>query len=97
MNPMHDPDLPSPSRARFASTCWSIVLAAGKSGTAQSEKALSLLCESYWPPVYGFLRRHGYSVHNAEDLTQGFFARFLEKNYLKGRSPDKRSGQQESS
>lgn len=67
---------------RFNSTQWSLVLAAGRRSTPESENALATLCAAYWPPLYAYIRRRGYEVPEAEDLTQAFFARLLEKNYL---------------
>jgi RNA polymerase sigma-70 factor (ECF subfamily) len=66
--------------ASFQSTRWSLVLAAsGEDATpSQSHEALSELCGIYWRPVYLFLRRHGYSPDNAQDLTQAFFADLIE-------------------
>ena len=52
--------------------------------TPQSDRALEELCQSYWFPLYAYVRRRGHSKEDAEDLTQAFFARFLEKNYLEG-------------
>jgi RNA polymerase sigma factor (sigma-70 family) len=67
-------------RMRFATTRWSIVVAASAGASDESRTALAVLCETYWYPLYAFARRRGSSVEQAEDLTQGFFARFLEKN-----------------
>jgi len=62
----------------FVTTHWSVVLAAqGRSPAA--DEALEKLCRSYWPPIYSFVRREGRSVEDAQDLTQSFFARFLER------------------
>jgi RNA polymerase sigma-70 factor (ECF subfamily) len=66
----------------FATTRWTVVLAAGQRHTPQSDHALEELCRVYWFPLYAYVRRRGYSREDAEDLTQAFFARFLEKNYL---------------
>src|SRR5512137_570451 len=66
----------------FATTHWSVVLAAGQGDTPQSAAALERLCRTYWYPLYAFVRRRGYSPQDTEDLLQGFFARFLEKHYL---------------
>src|SRR5882724_10462749 len=68
----------------FATTHWTVVLAAGKRHTPQSDHALEELCRTYWFPLYAYVRRRGYTKADAEDLTQAFFARFLEKNYLAG-------------
>jgi RNA polymerase sigma-70 factor (ECF subfamily) len=70
-----------PRTTLFATTRWSIVLAAAQKGT-DPRGALDKLCRAYWPALYGYARRHGYSPHDAEDATQGFFARLLEKDYL---------------
>jgi RNA polymerase sigma-70 factor (ECF subfamily) len=70
------------SRAVFLTTHWSLVLAAKGSGSNASGPALEALCQTYWYPLYAYLRRQGRSAHDAQDLTQGFFARLLEKDYL---------------
>lgn len=64
----------------FATTHWSVVLAAGREHTPQSDRALAALCQLYWHPLYTYVRRRGYSPHDAEDLTQEFFARILARN-----------------
>ena len=61
----------------FATTRWTIVLAAGDSDTPQSADALEALCQSYWFPLYAYVRRRGYTKEDAEDLTQAFFADLL--------------------
>ncbi len=66
----------------FASTRWTVVLSAGHKSSPQSDQALAELCRTYWYPLYAFVRRQGHSREDAEDLVQGFFARFLERNYL---------------
>jgi RNA polymerase sigma-70 factor (ECF subfamily) len=76
-------DRPTRADATFVTTHWSVVLAAGESASAQSDLALSHLCRTYWYPLYAFVRRSGYSPHDAEDLTQGFFAHLLEKKILR--------------
>jgi len=70
------------SAAWFRTTHWSVVLAAGATPSPSAAEALEHLCRSYWYPLYSFVRRKGYSPADAEDLTQGFFACFLEKRYL---------------
>jgi len=77
-----------PSGEIFATTRWTIVLAAGGRGTPQADVALEELCRTYWYPLYVYVRRHGHSREDAEDLTQAFFARLLEKNFLEGVSND---------
>ena len=66
----------------FATTHWSVVLAAGHQEWPQAAEALEKLCRIYWYPLYAFVRRQGYEAHDAEDLTQEFFARFLAKEYF---------------
>ncbi len=73
----------SPSKdSGFATTHWSVVMAAGKGHSAQAADALEQLCRTYWYPLYAFVRRHVPEAHDAEDLTQEFFARFLAKEYF---------------
>jgi RNA polymerase sigma factor (sigma-70 family) len=67
---------------RFPSTQWSVVLAAKNQSTAEGVSALALLCRLYWRPLYGYVRRRGHSIEDAQDLTQGYFSRLLEKDYL---------------
>jgi DNA-directed RNA polymerase specialized sigma24 family protein len=66
----------------FATTHWSVVLAAGGSASPGAAEALEKLCRTYWYPLYAFIRREGYDADEAQDLAQGFFARLLEKRYL---------------
>jgi RNA polymerase sigma-70 factor (ECF subfamily) len=73
----------------FTTTHWSVVLTAGKDHATESEEALEKLCATYWYPLYAFVRRQGNSPEDAQDLTQGFFARLLEKNYLSQVRPTK--------
>lgn len=73
----------------FATTHWTVVLAAGNRSTPQSNEALEQLCKTYWFPLYAYVRRRGYTKEDAEDLTQAFFARFLAKNYLEGLSAER--------
>ena len=65
------------------------MLAAGRKQTPQSDAALEELCKTYWFPLYAYVRRRGHTKADAEDLTQTFFARFLEKNYLEGLSAER--------
>jgi len=71
----------------FATTHWSIVLAAGQGDTPQSAAALERLCSTYWYPLYAYVRRQGYDVADAQDLTQGFFAHILSRGFLKRANP----------
>src|SRR4051812_18877872 len=66
----------------FMTTHWSVVLAAAGQTSPASPTALATLCTTYWYPLYAFIRRQGYSPDEAEDLTQAFFTRVLEKDYL---------------
>jgi RNA polymerase sigma-70 factor (ECF subfamily) len=68
----------------FATTRWTVVLAAGRKSSPDSDRALAELCHTYWYPLYAYVRRQGHTREDAEDLVQAFFARFLEKNYLEG-------------
>jgi hypothetical protein len=63
--------------ASFATTHWSIVARSAVTNVAEAESALAKLCEAYWPPIYSFIRRRGYTPPDAQDLTQSFFAFFL--------------------
>lgn len=75
-------ETPAPPAESFPETRWSLVLRGGRSDTPQARNALEELCLAYWPPIYAFVRRAGHRPHDAEDLTQAFFARLLEKNWL---------------
>ena len=66
----------------FATTHWTVVLAAGKISSPASHHALEELCQTYWFPLYAYVRRHGHAKADAEDLVQTFFAKLLEKNFL---------------
>ena len=66
----------------FLTTHWSVVLRAGDLASPRREQALETLCRAYWYPLYAYVRRCGYAEEEAKDLTQGFFLRLLEKNYL---------------
>lgn len=73
----------SPPGRWFPTTHWSVVLAIGQESSVQSREALEKLCSVYWAPLYAYIRRQGRSPEDAEDLTQDFFARLFEKDYLK--------------
>ena len=68
--------------ATFRTTCWSLVLRAGDRSSPERLAALEDLCCLYWYPLYAYARSQGHAVEDARDLTQEFFARLLEKNYL---------------
>lgn len=76
------PSVPVHAPRGFVTTRWSLVLAAGRVAAPEARKALSELCKLYWYPLYVFVQRQGFPAEEAKDLTQGFFARLLEKNDL---------------
>ena len=76
-------------RSNFVSTRWSLVLAANRDSSPDRDNALAFLCTTYWHPLYAYVRRRGYSAADAEDLTQEFFARLLEKDSLRTASRDR--------
>ncbi|HYV25941.1 MAG TPA: sigma factor, partial [Candidatus Eisenbacteria bacterium] len=73
--------------AQFAPTHWSVVLAAADGDSPKAAAALAQLCRDYWYPLYAFVRRKGFSPPEAQDLTQDFFARLLEKDLIKAADP----------
>ena len=73
----------------FATTHWSLVLAARQSGTPGAAQALDKLCRTYWYPLYAYIRHRGHSVEDAQDLTQEFFARLLEHKQLRVADPER--------
>jgi RNA polymerase sigma-70 factor (ECF subfamily) len=89
--PTRDPT-PRPSDvAGFAATRWTVVLAAARGRASPlATEAMEELCRTYWYPLYAYVRRRGHDSHEAEDLTQEFFARLLAKEYLAG--VDRRKG-----
>jgi RNA polymerase sigma-70 factor (ECF subfamily) len=66
----------------FTATHWSVVLTAGQTSAPGAAEALEMLCRTYWYPLYAYVRRQGHAPHDAQDLTQEFFARLLARNYL---------------
>jgi RNA polymerase sigma factor (sigma-70 family) len=86
------PDYPSKNHrteGRFATTHWSMVLAASGSDVKQGKKALESLCQLYWFPIYAYLRRMGYDTHDCEDYTQAFLVNLLEKHNLRLAKPQR--------
>ena len=75
--------------AVFATTRWSLILRAGDSHGPESSEALETLCRVYWPPLYSFVRRKGYDVHESQDLIQGFIASLLTRRDLQAVHPTK--------
>ena len=75
--------------AEVATTQWSQVLAARDGSDTQARAALESLCQTYWQPLYAYIRAQGYGPDEARDLTQGFFTEFLDKDFLSSVDPDK--------
>jgi RNA polymerase sigma-70 factor (ECF subfamily) len=73
----------------FATTHWSVVLTAGRTDTTRAQNALARLCSTYWYPLYAYVRRRGYSAHDAQDLTQAFFAQLLERQSFAHADPNR--------
>jgi RNA polymerase sigma factor (sigma-70 family) len=78
-----------PGLSQFPTTRWTLVVAAGDPQRKDARSALVSLCESYWYPLYAYLRRRGYPADEAQDLTQDFFVRLLEGRYLDRADPEK--------
>jgi RNA polymerase sigma-70 factor (ECF subfamily) len=82
MPPAQEGSEPPGPQGVFATTHWSVVVRARDSQSPDAAAAMNRLCQAYWYPLYAFVRRKGHSHEDASDLTQAFFARFLEKKYL---------------
>jgi RNA polymerase sigma-70 factor (ECF subfamily) len=90
MAPQESKPEPRPARGdRFATTHWSMVVSAGRKGSAEASRSLAVLCENYWFPLYAFVRRAGHAADDAQDLTQEFFLRLLSKNSLAAADPQR--------
>jgi RNA polymerase sigma factor (sigma-70 family) len=89
VNAAAGPFAPSTSPGIFATTHWSVVLAAGEKSSPAAAAALEELCRIYWYPLYGFVRRQGHSAPDAEDLTQGFFCHLLQKGHFRKANRDR--------
>ena len=86
----HSESTPHVAQGTFAPTRWTLICAAVEpDASPQAEQALDELCRIYWYPLYVFVRRAGHDAQEAQDLTQGFFARFLAGNYLHDVDRDK--------
>jgi RNA polymerase sigma-70 factor (ECF subfamily) len=85
---MHSGDRQHQQPQSFASTQWSVVLKAGRANEPEAHRALAALCQSYWYPLYTYVRRRVKDASEAQDLTQEFFARLIEKQVLAHASPD---------
>lgn len=73
----------------FESTQWSLVVAAGQRVSPEAQQALSELCHKYWLPLYGYVRRRVHDLHEAQDLTQEFFCRVLDRNLFAAAQPER--------
>ncbi len=82
------PSTGPPGASRFHTTHWSVVLAAGGSRD-EAPAALEELCATYWRPIHAFIRRRGHGEDEARDLTQSFFAEFLERRDVEGLDPSR--------
>jgi RNA polymerase sigma factor (sigma-70 family) len=77
-----DNSIPGGGPGQFRTTRWSVVLLSAQSQAPGCKEALAELCRLYWYPLYAHIRRYGFSGHDAQDLTQGFFLDLLEHNAL---------------
>lgn len=77
------------SASSFATTRWSMVLVAGHNSSPDADAALATLCETYWFPLYAYARRRGHNANEAQDVTQEFFARLIEKDYVAAADPER--------
>jgi len=75
------------NNGHFATTQWTAVVAAGADSSPEARRALEQICANYWYPLYAHVRRNGHNPHDAQDLTQEFFARLIERNYLQHADP----------
>lgn len=82
MNPSESRSIPPLAGRSFATTHWSVVLAAADGDATAAREALTRLCQTYWYPLYAYVRRKGHSPHDAEELTQEFFLQVLEHNWV---------------
>ncbi len=80
---------PAASSPRFATTRWSMIAVACHGPTLEADAALEALCRAYWYPLYAYVRRSGHAPADAQDLTQAFFARLLEKSWLRDALPER--------
>jgi len=79
----------APRQPAFVTTRWSVVLAAQDKSSPDAAAALETLCRAYWYPLYAFVRRSGHLPEDAQDLTQEFFARLLQKHWLDAAEPER--------
>src|SRR5262249_32540460 len=83
----HDKAPGQPGGQWFPTTHWSGILAAGHAESPGANGALEQMCRTYWYPLYAYVRHQGHSPEDAQDLTQEFFARFLENKRLSRADP----------
>ncbi len=74
---------------RFMTTRWSVVLTAADRTAPDYDEAMAYLCRNYWYPLYAYVRRRGNSAHETEELTQEFFSRLIEKEFIRDTNPEK--------
>jgi RNA polymerase sigma-70 factor (ECF subfamily) len=86
---MSDSEPSSGRGVNFATTRWSLVISVSAEDVDSSRSALEWLCRAYWMPLYAYVRRRVSDVHDAQDLTQAFFERLLEKDYLADADPNR--------
>jgi RNA polymerase sigma factor (sigma-70 family) len=89
MSTHHESETATRQSDIFVTTRWTVVLHAGRKSSPHSDRALGELCQTYWYPLYAFVRRKGHAREDAEDLVQAFFEKFLAKNYLEGLSAER--------
>jgi RNA polymerase sigma-70 factor (ECF subfamily) len=89
MLPPWEPSAPPATAQWFATTHWSVVLAASDHRAPDAQAALEVLCRSYWFPLYAYLRRQGHNPHDAQDLTQEFLARLIANHDLQHVEPQR--------
>ena len=78
-----NPESGTSAAREFRTTHWSVVLDAADSAAPGGREALEQLCRTYWYPLYAYVRRQGHNPEDSQDLTQAFFARFLEKKHFR--------------
>ena len=82
-------DTALPKATQFATTHWSVVLAAGKGDSTDAAAALDKLCRTYWYPLYAYVRRRGFSPHDGEDVIQGFFGQLLGRQAFRDKTAER--------
>ena len=85
----HKTDAQTAPKGLFLTTRWSVVLRANSEEAPDAAAAMAQLCRDYWYPLYAFVRRRGYAIEDAQDLTQGFFAKVIEEMVFAKASAEK--------